>query len=184
MDWAQHPYGTYALCSLSAIESIFFPIPVDPILVAMGASRPKRALYYAFLTSLFSVLGALGGYYLGAAFWEVSQDLFFRFVFNKESFELVLAQFQENAFLAIFLAGFTPIPFKVFTIAAGVASLPLLPFIAGATIGRSLRFFLIGGLLFFFGPTIKDYIDRYFEKLTLFLGVAVIIGFIVYKVLF
>src|SRR5690606_3711185 len=130
-----------------------------------------------------SVLGGLIGYYLGYAFWEVSRDFFFQYVISEANFGIVTTRFQENAFLAIFLAGLTPIPFKVFTLAAGVAHIPLLPFTVGALVGRSMRFLLIGVLLYFYGESIRAFIERYFERITAITGLVVVLLFVLYKLL-
>lgn len=183
MDWAEHKYGPWALALLATIESIFFPIPVDPVLIAMGAAKPKKAIYYATIATAFSVGGGVLGYLLGFWFWDATQGFFFQYVFPEETFNLVLEKFRANAFWAIFLAGFTPIPFKVFTVAAGVAALAWPPFLAGALLGRGIRFGLFGVLLFFFGPSIRRFIDQYFERLTLAVALLIILGLVVYKAL-
>lgn len=183
MKWAEHPKGIYALGLLALTESIFNPIPVDPFIVAMGAARPKKALHFAFVGTFFSVLGGVLGYFLGMWFWEATQDLFFSFVISTANFEYVMKAFQENAFLSIFAASFTPIPFKVFTVAGGVAQISFVAFLSAATIGRGLRFFILGGLLYFWGPSIRDFIDKYFEKLTIALFVVVLIAVVAAKLI-
>ena len=183
MKWAENPKSLHFLCGLSFIESVFFPIPVDPFLMAVATAKPKRALWYGLLASIFSVLGGCLGYFLGYMFWEGTQDFFFTYVFSPEKFQIVLDQFQENAFWAMFLAGFTPIPFKVFTIAAGVAQLAMLPFLLGSFVSRSLRFCIEGGLIYFFGPKIREFIENYFERITMATGAIIIVVIILYKML-
>ncbi|MCB0390024.1 MAG: DedA family protein [Bdellovibrionales bacterium] len=183
MKWAEGAKSLHFLCGLSFVESIFFPIPVDPFLMAVATARPKRAIWYALLASTFSVLGGCLGYALGYLFWEGTQDFFFAYVFSEEKFQLVLDQFQQNAFWAMFLAGFTPIPFKVFTIAAGVAHLSWLPFILGSFVSRSLRFGIEGALIYFYGPKIRNFIETYFEKITLATGALIILIITIYKLI-
>jgi len=183
MKWAEGEKSVHFLCLLAFTESVFFPIPVDPFLMAVSTAKPKRALFYALLASFFSVLGGLMGYLLGYLFWESTQDFFFTYIFSQDKFQIVLDKFQENAFLAIFLAGFTPIPYKVFTLAAGVAHIALAPFILGSVLSRTLRFCIEGGLIFFFGPKIRHFIETYFEKITLAVGALIIVALIVYKLL-
>lgn len=181
MKWAEHGHPTRALCTLSFIESIFFPIPVDPFLLAVGTAKPKKAILYGFLATVFSVLGGLVGYFIGYLFWDATQDLFFSYIISQDKFELVMAKFQANAFMAIFLAGLTPIPFKVFTIAGGVANLALLPFVLGSLAGRALRFLVIGILLYFLGASIRNLVEKYFERLTIASGIFVVAAFVIYK---
>lgn len=183
MSWAGHRHGVKALAFISAIESIFFPLPVDPLLLAMGAGKPKKALHFALITTIASVIGGLLGYGIGILFWEHTQELFFQYVFSQDKMTLVLEKFRENGFLAIFLAGFTPIPFKVFTITAGVANLSIPAFIAASFIGRGLRFGILGFLLYKYGDSIREYIERNFKLLTTLLGLAVVLVFVVYKFL-
>ena len=181
LKWAEHPKSVFFLGIFSTIEGIFFPIPVDPFLLAMGASKPKKAIHFALIASFSSVIGGLIGYSLGFWFWEATSPLFFKYIAGPESFQVVVNQFQDNAFMAIFLAGFTPIPYKVFAIAGGVAKISLYDFILGSLLGRSLRFLVFGISLFFWGPSIREYIEKHFNKLTVVLGLLVLIGFAVLK---
>lgn len=181
MKWAQHPKGTWALSILSATEGIFCPIPIDPFLIAMGASRPRKALFYAMVASVSSVVGGTIGYFLGLWFWDSTKEFFFEFVFTIENFKEVTQLFTDNAFWAVFVAGFTPIPYKVFAIAAGVANINLGVFVVASLISRSLRFLLIGGLLYVWGPQIRVFIERYFEKLTIGFTLVLIVFYIIYR---
>lgn len=181
MKWAQHPKGTWALSILSATEGIFCPIPIDPFLIAMGASRPRKALFYAMVASVSSVVGGTIGYFLGLWFWDATKDFFFEFVFTMKNFKDVTQLFTDNAFWAVFAAGFTPIPYKVFAIAAGVANINLGVFVVASLISRSLRFLIIGGLLFVWGPQIRSFIERYFEKLTIGFTLILIVFYIIYR---
>lgn len=181
MKWAQHPKGTWALSILSATEGIFCPIPIDPFLIAMGASRPRKALFYAMVASVSSVVGGTIGYFLGLWFWDSTKEFFFEFVFTVENFKEVTQLFTDNAFWAVFVAGFTPIPYKVFAIAAGVANINLGVFVVASLISRSLRFLLIGGLLYVWGPQIRVFIERYFEKLTIGFTIVLIVFYIIYR---
>lgn len=178
LKWADHRHNTKVLGFLSCIESIFFPVPVDPLLIAMGVASPRRSIFYALVTTLGSVLGAGFGYWIGAAFWAVTKDFFFGYVFSPEIFELVKIKFQENDVIAILLASFTPLPFKVFTITAGVAGLSLPTFLLSALVGRAARFFLLGGLVFFYGQPIRRFIDRYFNTLAVAFGALGVLGYI------
>lgn len=181
LGWSEHPRGEIALYFFSAIEAIFFPIPVDPILIAMGAGKPKKALRYALLTTVFSVAGACVGYFLGAYLWESTQTFFFTHVFSPEKFDKVMALFRDNGMVAILVAGFTPLPYKVFAVAAGVANLSLPVFIVASLFGRAARFMLLGGLLYKFGPDIRKQIDAHFEKVTIACAALLVVFFVIYK---
>lgn len=181
LRWADHRHNTKALAVIATIESIFFPIPVDALLLAMGTSRPKLGIKYAFIATSFSVLGGLAGYALGAIFWEATSQFFFQYVFSEQMFEVVMQKFRENAFGSIFVASFTPIPFKVFTVAGGAAELSLVSFTTAAILGRGMRFFLLGGLFYYFGEKIRSFIEQYFEKLIVGFTILLFLGLAFYK---
>ena len=149
--WADHKYNQVALSSLSFLEASIFPLPVDPLLLAMGLAAPKRSFYYAFLTTVFSVLGAIGGYMIGFYAWSFLSLFFFNYVFSENSFLKVVEYLQNTTFLSIFIAGFSPIPFKVFTLSAGVSSAPFFTFFWACVLSRGLRFFFSWGIGFLHG---------------------------------
>lgn len=183
LHWADTPYGTPALFLISFAESSFFPIPPDVLQIALSVSKPKRSFFYAAVNALGSVLGGMLGWLIGVAFWKALDSFFFNYVpgFTEANFEFVQEKYQSNAFLAIFGAAFTPIPYKVFTIAAGVfgVSLPVLVF--ASALGRSCRFFAVAGCIYIFGPQVKSLIDKYFELATILFTVLLIGGFVVIK---
>ncbi|NUO82657.1 DedA family protein [candidate division KSB1 bacterium] len=183
LHWAHTPYGTPALSVLAVAESSFFPIPPDPLLMALAMSRPERSLSYALVCALSSVFGGALGYLIGWQLWSMMSDFFFTHVpgFTHEVFNLVAQKYNENAFLAVFTAAFTPIPYKVFTIAGGVFQINFLEFMVASIIGRSMRFFLVAGLIWKFGAGIKATIDRYFDWFAVGFTVLLILGFIVIK---
>jgi membrane protein YqaA with SNARE-associated domain len=185
LHWADTPYGTPALAVLAFSESSFFPIPVDPLLMALSLSKPRRALFYAAVCSACSVIGGLFGYLIGYAAWNVVGDFFFNYLrpigFTPENFATVQSKYDANAFIAVFAAGFTPIPYKVFTVAAGVFSISFGPFVLASVLSRSARFFTVAGLIYIFGPTIKRFIDRYFNLLTILFFILLVGGFLVVK---
>lgn len=183
LHWAHTPYGTPALAGLALAESSFFPIPPDPLLMALAMSRPERSLWYAAVCSACSVAGGLLGYLIGWQLWHLVSDFFFANIpgFTHEVFNLVAQKYNDNAFLAIFTAAFTPIPYKVFTIAAGVFTINFAEFVAASIVGRSMRFFLVAGLIRVFGAAIKEKIDRYFDWFALGFTVLLILGFVVIK---
>jgi membrane protein YqaA with SNARE-associated domain len=179
--WADSPYGTWALAAIAFIESSFFPIPPDVLLVALAVGRPRGALWYALVCSAFSVLGGVFGWWIGLEAYDLVGRRIIETLGYQREFELVRAYYQGNAFLAILAAAFTPIPYKVFTIGAGVFGVSIWTLVAASVIGRSGRFFLVGGLIFLFGPAIKSWLDRYLEAATVALLVLGILGFAALK---
>lgn len=177
LSWAESRHGPTALGVLSFAESSFFPVPPDPLLMALALGAPRRALYFAALCSTASVLGGLAGYAIGWGLWTAMQGFFFAYVpgVSPEAFESVKVLYDRWDFWAIFIAGFTPIPYKVFTLSSGVFGISLPVFIVASIVSRSLRFFLIAGLIYFFGPGIQGFIDRYFDKLV-WLFLALLVG--------
>ncbi len=268
LHWADTPYGTPALVTLSFTESSFFPIPPDVLLMALGIARPRRSFYYALLCSAASVLGGLFGYFIGYALWNpvgapilrslrlltpASQEVLVRGVegrmvvvsaphgvtlhaskwsewlglaepaldgneammrvhrdllhreraattppIGESSYEVqqttaplavdepaylmtdtyhqARALYEKYDFWIVFAAAFTPIPYKVFTILSGLMQMPLVPFLFASAIGRSMRFFLVGALIFAFGKPVRRFIDRYFNLISL-LFFVLLIGF-------
>lgn len=183
LHWAHTPYGTPALSILSVAESSFFPVPPDPLLIALAVSRPDRSLWYALICSISSAIGGIIGYLIGWQLWNIVDTFFFAHIpgFTQEVFNMVAQKYNDNAFLAIFTAAFTPIPYKVFTIAGGVFRINFFAFIIASAIGRSMRFFLVAGLIRKFGPGIKNFIDRYFDWAAIVFTVLLILGFILVK---
>ena len=181
LSWADTPYGSPALFVLAFMESSFFPIPPDVLQIALSAGKSKRAFWYAGVSLVGSVLGALLGYLIGSMFWEATQSFFFTHVFSEERFGQVKNLYQQWDFWAIFVAAFTPIPYKIFTIAAGVCGIAIPLFLFASVIGRGLRFFTVAALMFFFGPTIKDWIEKYFNLLAIIFTILLIGGFMLFK---
>jgi membrane protein YqaA with SNARE-associated domain len=186
LSWAETPYGSPALFVIAFAESSFFPIPPDVLQIALSVGKPRRSFFYAAVATAGSVLGGILGWYIGHALWESTASFFFEYVpgFTQENFHKVGARYNEHSFLAIFGAAFTPIPFKVFTIASGVFEVTLGTLLLASTLGRGLRFFIVGSTIFLFGPRVKALIEKYFELVTLGLLVLGIGGFVAVKYLF
>lgn len=186
LHWAETPYGTPALFGLSFAESSFFPIPPDVLQIALSISKPRRSFYYAAVSVAASVLGAILGWYIGHGLWAIVGDFFFNYVpgVNERNFEIVRGMYREWGFLAILIAAFTPIPYKVFTIAAGVFQVGLPVLIFASILGRSARFFSVAVCIYFFGPNVKRLLDRYFDLAVLVFTVLLIGGFVVIKYFF
>lgn len=181
--WATRPGSTWALFLIAVVESSVFPVPPDVLLIALSVGAPSRALWFAAVCSAGSVVGGIIGWTIGYAAWHAVKGFFIPFIFSQEVFDKVQGLYHGNAFVAILTAAFTPIPYKVFTVAAGVFEVSLLTLIAASVVGRSARFFLVGGAIFVFGARVKTFIEKYFDWLAwafLALGIA---GFVAVKYL-
>jgi membrane protein YqaA with SNARE-associated domain len=175
---AGHPHAPWYLGFISAIESIFFPVPTDVMLAPMALAHPRRWLRYALIAAVTSVLGGLIGYALGYFAIEAVMPWIER-VGYLGHYQSVQDQFTRYGVWIMFVAAFTPIPFKVFTIAGGAAAMPLLPFAVASLVGRSLRFGLVAGLVAWGGPRIEPPLRRYIEIVG-WVVAAVILGAIVW----
>jgi membrane protein YqaA with SNARE-associated domain len=193
LAWAYRPSASLALFVLSFAESSFFPVPPDVLLMPLTLGNRKRWAWYAGLCSLASVLGAVGGFLIGALLWEGGVDqLFYTYVpsVDQEGFEKVSRYYSDWNFWIVFTAGFTPIPFKLITITAGVFATSDAVvstwgffgiFVLASAISRSARFFLVAGLMRRFGARITPFIDKYFNWLALLFTALLIGGFVVVK---
>lgn len=184
LHWAETPYGSLALIILAFAESSFFPIPPDVLLIALALSIPKRSYYYAFISSLSSVVGGMLGYYIGMALMDIIGWKIIDFYHARELFEQLFKTFNDYNFWAVLIAAITPIPYKVFTISAGAANASFAVFMLASIIGRSIRFFAVGTLIYFFGESIRNFIDKYFNLLTIVFTILLIGGFLLIKYAF
>jgi membrane protein YqaA with SNARE-associated domain len=164
LGWSRHPHAERYLGVVSFTESSFFPIPPDVLLAPMTLAQPSRWVRLATLTTVTSVLGGLFGYFIGQMAIDAVMPWLER-VGYIEHFRTAERWFEEYGFWAIFAAGFTPIPYKVFTIAAGAASMGLLPFVLGSIAGRGARFYLVAALVRFGGAPIEHQIRRYIDAI-------------------
>lgn len=180
LHWAETPYGTPALFILAFAESSFFPVPPDILLIALSLSLPQRSFRYALLCSIASVTGGVFGFFIGLQFWEIGRSILFRYI-DMKTFEEVRYYFQYYEAWAVAIAGFTPIPYKVFTISAGFFRVDFLVFLIASMISRGARFFLISGLIYLYGPAIRTFIDRYFNILTIVFTILLIGGALILK---
>ncbi len=180
LHWAKTPYAIPALFLISAAESSFFPVPPDPLLLALCLGANRKSFRFAAICTLASVLGGIVGYGIGAWGWNVTQDWFFAYVpgVTPEAFQDVRQFYDNNGFAAIFLAGLTPIPYKVFTLASGVFSINFSVFVLASVVSRGLRFFLVAALVYRFGPTIERFINLHFNRLVICFGVLFLVGFL------
>ncbi len=190
LHWAETPYGPVALFALSFAEASFFPIPPDPLLIALVLGARSKSFRFALYCSIASVFGALLGYSIGYFAWWSSPGeftgiahLFFDHVpgFTEERFYVVKGLYDQWNFWIVFTAGFTPLPYKVFTITGGAFNVNLVMFLIASIISRSARFFLVAALIWKFGEGIREFIDRYFNWLAIAFTVLLIGGFAIIK---
>lgn len=181
LSWAETPYGVYALAVLAFAESSFFPIPPDVLLIALAIGAPKKSLYFALVCTVMSVIGGMAGYYIGYGAYESIGKPIIEAYDGQAVMDRIAMWYSEYGFWGILIAAITPIPYKVFTIASGVFSFKFGEFVIASILGRSVRFFAVAGLIAVFGPQIKNFIDRYFNILSILFTILLIGGFIFIK---
>jgi membrane protein YqaA with SNARE-associated domain len=164
LKWAAHRHAPYYLGGLSFAESSFFPIPPDVMLAPMTLAKRERAWFYAGLTTLTSVFGGVVGYLIGVYAFDVVVPILKEMkLWSDSGYLRVQEWFHEWGFWAIFIAGFSPIPYKVFTIASGVIQMTFLPFMIASAIGRGARFFLVAGVLYAGGEKMERLLRQYID---------------------
>lgn len=188
IHWSETRHAVPALILLSFAESSFFPIPPDVLLLPMCLARPKKAFTYAFWCTLASVLGGLFGYWLGYALWESGlEQICYDWIpgFNEQKFATASSWYGEYSFWIVFTAGFSPIPYKIFTITAGVCheDVSIGMFVLASIVSRGARFYLEAALLRRFGEPIRDFVERRLGLLSLAFCVVLIGGFVAIKYL-
>lgn len=181
LGWAKHRYAERYLACVSFAESSFFPIPVDVMLAPMVLADKSKAWRYAAITTVMSVLGGFFGYCIGAFFFDTYGAQMLDYFHAHEIFEQVQASYLEHGMAIVLLAGFTPIPYKIFTIASGVIGIAILPFLMMSLISRGARFFLVAGLVRLGGDKLEEAIHKQIEVLGWATLALVVTGFGVYK---
>lgn len=177
--WAKSPYGGVALFILAFFESSFFPLPPDALMIPLAVANVRFALGFAAITTAGSLLGAVLGYYIGL---RGGRPILNRF-FAEDKILFVERQYQKRDVWAVAIAGFTPIPYKIFAIGAGAFRLDFRRFMLASLVGRAGRFFLVGLLITIFGEPIQAAIDDYLDVLALAFVVLLVVGFFVIKLL-
>ena len=181
MRWSKHKYAPFYLYLTAFIESIFWPIPVDIMLAPMALAKRHLAWHFAFGATVFSVLGGVVGYYLGSALYEPVVLPFIEMMGYQDKMETAQLWFNSWGVMVIFIASFTPVPFKVFTITAGVMNMAFWPFLLTALVGRGLRFFLVAGLMVLGGEKMEAKLSKYIDALGWLTVVAVAILYFTLK---
>lgn len=164
MNWSRHKHAEWYLGVMSFAESSFFPIPVDVMLAPMCMAKPEQSWRFALNASITSVLGGMAGYAIGYLSFEAIQPWLAESHYWS-AYETARAWFDQYGVWAVFVAGFTPIPYKIFTIAAGVASLTFPGFVLASLIGRGARFFLVAGVVKYAGPKLEKSLLQYIERI-------------------
>ena len=190
LKWSNSKYGPLMLGLMAFAEASFFPIPPDVLLIPLALGLRTKAFRLAFICSLGSILGAIFGYVIGSYLWweGVNQfswlaRLFFNVIpgFTPEIFYLIQTKYEIWNFWVVFTAGFTPIPFKVITISAGAFDINFILFVIASTLSRSARFFLLSALIWKFGESMRDFIDKYFNLLAIIFMILLIGSFVLIK---
>lgn len=173
MRWARHPHAERYLAGVSFAESSFFPVPVAVMLLPMCLSDTRRVWRLALITTIASVLGGIAGYYIGYFAFEWVEPMFSG---HAEQIARARQWFAEYGVWVVVMAGFSPVPYKIFTITAGALAMPLLPFIAASIVGRASQFYLIAALTHWLGPAMEPKIRQYVEWLGWGMVVVVTLG--------
>ncbi len=181
LHWAATPYAMPALCIIAFIESSFFPIPPDILLIAMVVSVPTAWFRFALGCSVASVLGGMLGYWIGFQFMDIIGGQIIDFYHFQEKWDKIGLLYNKHDAWAVAAAGFTPLPYKVFTIAAGAFKIDFATFVLASAISRSARFFIVAALLYKFGPPVKKLIEKYFNLFTIVFFILLVLGFFLLK---
>ncbi|QOJ13528.1 MAG: DedA family protein [Planctomycetia bacterium] len=183
LHWAATPYGVAALFLIALVESSVFPIPPDVLLIAMVLSARTRWLWFATVCTVGSVLGGLLGYLIGMTLMDTVGQAIIRFYHAEKYYATVEEWYKQYDYWIVFIAAFSPIPYKVFTIASGAFHMNVLGFAGVSLVGRGARFILVAFLLYLLGEPVKRFIDRYFDLLAILFVVLLVGGFVILKVL-
>ena len=184
LHWAKTPYGSWALFVLAFCESSFFPVPPDILLIALSVSIPKKSFKYALICTAGSLMGGCLGYLIGWQFMISVGEKIIQLYGLTHKMQYIKDLYIQYDAWAIGIAGFTPIPYKVFTISAGAFDINFTVFLIASAASRATRFFLVGGLIYIFGPKIQAFIDKYFNILAIAFVVLLVAGFAIIKIFF
>ncbi|TPH19335.1 YqaA family protein [Litorilituus lipolyticus] len=181
LKWAEHKFAPAMLSVITFAESVFFPIPPDVLLAPMVLAKPKRAWHLATLTTVSSIIGGMVGYLLGYWMFEPwIQPLITEFGYQ-EKFDVAMDWFATWGVWVVFIAGFSPIPYKLFTVSAGFLHMAFLPFLLASAIGRGMRFFLVAGLIKWGGATMEKKLRQWVDVLGWSLVAIIIIAYLILR---
>lgn len=184
LHWAETPYSGWALFLIALAESSFFPIPPDALLILLAIAAPRRGFQYALICTTGSVLGGMIGYLIGWQFMANMGMPIIHLYGLEERFAQIQSLYRTYDAWAVGIAGFTPIPYKVFTIAAGAFEIHFPVFVLASAVSRAARFFLVAAIIYVFGPKVQSWIERYFNWLVIVFTILLIAGFVLLKYLF
>ncbi|MBE8162655.1 MAG: DedA family protein [Bdellovibrionaceae bacterium] len=181
--YLSNKYNKEILFFLSILEAIIFPFPIDPLLIGMGVLKPKKAWAYSWIVVAGTVTGAIIAYALGLWGWQYIEGWVYTYLFSPEKVQIITKQFHSHSFLALFLASFTPIPFKVFTLTAGAIKAPFVPYLFACIVGRICRFVPQGIFMHFYGKRAGVFLEKYFNAISLGIGAILLLVFFLWKYL-
>jgi membrane protein YqaA with SNARE-associated domain len=184
LHWSTTKHALPALAILSFAESSFFPIPPDVLLIAMAVAVPMKAFRFAAVCSVASVLGGMFGYWLGWEFMDLVGNRIVEFYHLGDKKATIEAMYKEYGAWAVGAAGFTPLPYKLFTLTAGAFHYDFPVFVLASLVSRSARFFIVAGLIYKYGAPIKIFIEKYFNILSIVFIVLLFAGFVLVKYIF
>ncbi|MCP4114630.1 MAG: DedA family protein [Desulfobacteraceae bacterium] len=184
LGWAERPGGAWALFVLAFCESSFFPIPPDVLLIALAVGAPKKSFKFVAVCSLGSLLGGVLGYCIGWQFMGVVGERIITFYGLTDKVDYISSLYRNYDAWAVSIAGFTPLPYKLFTISAGAFGVNFPVFVIASAASRTLRFAILGSLIYWFGPGIQRFIDSYFNLLATAFTLLLVAGFVALKYLF
>lgn len=173
-DKVHKPYAEFWLIGFFFIESSIFMIPVDPLLILFCLQNSRKSLYYATIATIASVVGGAFGYLIGACLWQSVGSLLLKWIISEAAFNSLVTKYTLYESWAVLIAGFTPVPYKAVTLSAGFCRLPFVPFMIYSFIARAARFFMLAGAIYWWGPAIKSFIDKYFDILVVAFAILVI----------
>lgn len=182
LEWSRHRHAERYLAALSFAESSFFPIPPDVMLAPMTLARPRSGWRYATVTTIASVIGGIAGYAIGWLAIDAVAPLIERLGYI-DTYERATQWFEQYGFLAILAAGFSPIPYKIFTIAAGALTMFFPGFVVASLLGRGARFFVVSGIIVYGGPRMEPLLRRYVDRIGWFVVALIVVGLILWQLL-
>ncbi len=165
LRWAKHPHASKYLGGLSFAESVFFPIPPDVMLAPMSLSQPNKAWRFALITTVASIIGGIVGYFLGFYAFDLWLAPLIESWGYTEKLEKTMGWFEQYGIWVVFLAGFSPVPYKIFTVSAGILQMAFMPFLLASAVGRGARFYMVAGLMRFGGAPMEAKLRQYVEVL-------------------
>ncbi|MFD2168051.1 YqaA family protein [Thalassotalea euphylliae] len=181
LKWAEHKLAPRILAVITFAESVFFPIPPDVLLAPMVLAKPQKAWFYATLTTMASVIGGVVGYVLGYFMFDAWIQPIITEIGYQAKMDQAIAWFEEWGVWVVFLAGFSPIPYKVFTLSAGFLNMMFLPFLLASFVGRGMRFFLVAGLVKWGGARMEQKLRQWVDIIGWGLVALIVVAYVIYK---